>query len=166
MRNIKTLAIAATLALSIAPAALAQSSDTATADANATIIAAISLTNTVALDFGDIVQDASGGTVTVSSAGVLSTSGPVSLGGELAASYSVTGDASKSFAVTPPAGSITITEAGSDTMTVGTFTSSCLTGCTLPLGAGGFSVGATLTVGANQTPGAYTGTFDVTVAYE
>jgi hypothetical protein len=34
-----------------------------------------------------------------------------------------------------------------------------------PSQTGDFAVGATLTVGANQTPGLYTGTFSVTVQY-
>lgn len=167
MKSIKTLAIlTAALALTIAPAALAQNSDTATADANATIIAAIAVSNTASLEFGDIVQDATGGTVTVSPTGVLASSGPHSLGGEQAAAYTVTGDASKTFGITFGAPSITITGPAAATMTVDTFAASCSSGCALTGGSASLTTGARLTVGANQTPGAYNGTFDLTVSYE
>lgn len=163
MKNFKALAIlTAAVALTIAPAALGQSSDTATATANATIIQAITLTANTTLEFGDIVQDATGGTVTVDTAGTATPSGPTHLGGESAAEFGVTFDSSKTYAVTLPAdGDVALAGPGTD-MAVSSFTSSCATGCS----GATFTVGATLTVGANQAAGAYTSTFDVTVAYE
>ena len=81
--------------------------------------------------------------------------------------FKVTGDAFALFDITlPPNNTIELTS-GANTMTIETFTSS-------PSGSGqilftGFSfvsVGATLTIGANQPAGTYTGTFDVTVDYQ
>jgi hypothetical protein len=79
-----------------------------------------------------------------------------------AAQFQVTGYAGASYNVTL-SNSATITS-GSNTMTVGSFTKNetgVLTG-----GSEIFNVGGTLTVGAGQAPGEYTGPFDVTVAYQ
>ena len=52
-------------------------------------------------------------------------------------------------------------------MTVNTFIGNPSSSGTLDSGGNGsLSVGATLTVGAGQTAGAYTGTFSVTVNYQ
>lgn len=167
MKNFKALVItAAAMALIITPAAFAQSSSTDSATANATIIAAIQLANVTSLEFGDIVQDTAAGTVTVDTAGAATTSGLTHLGGESAAQFDVTGDSSKTFAVTLPAnGTVSLAGPGA-AMGVDSFTSSCSSTCALTGGNGSFTVGATLSVAANQVAGSYTGTFDVTVAYE
>lgn len=167
MKNFKALVItAAAMAFIVAPAAIAQSSSTDSATANATIIAAIQLSNAASLEFGDIVQDTAAGTVTVDTAGAATTSGLTHLGGESAAGFDVTGDSSKTFAVTLPAnGTVSLAGPG-PAMGVNSFTSSCSATCALTGGSGSFTVGATLSVAANQTAGSYTGTFDVTVAYE
>jgi hypothetical protein len=85
-----------------------------------------------------------------------------------AASYTVTGNQSATYAITLPAnGTVKISNGTpAQDMNVRDFT------CSLPLrtsleasGNGSFTVGATLDVAGSQAAGTYTGTYDVTVAY-
>jgi hypothetical protein len=140
----------------------------ATANATATVITPIAISSTADLRFGEFAAG-SGGTVVISTAGARSKTGGVVLstvapGG--AASFSVTGDADATYAITLP-GTATITRvSGTETMSVGTFTSDPTE--TGTLSAGGtqtVAVGGTLTVGASQVVGSYTGTFSVSVEY-
>ncbi len=139
----------------------------ATSSAGATIISPISISNTVGLQFGQIASSASAGTVTVDTTGSRSGTGGVTLVNGIsvtAASFAVAGAPNLTYTFTLPS-STTIT-LGSDSMTVDTFVSNPPSVGTLnSLGADVLRVGATLHVGANQPNGAYTGTFDVTVAY-
>jgi hypothetical protein len=146
----------------------AQNSAIGTGTANARIITAISITPGTALNFGDVVPSGAVGTVTVTPAGVRSSAGGASLGSGAAVAagaFTVNGQASATYAITLPAGPATVTS-GANSMTVDTFTSSL--GATGTLSAGGsqgLSIGATLNVGVNQAAGSYTGTYQVTVAY-
>ena len=137
--------------------------------AGASIIAPISISETAALHFGTIAKDADGGSVVLSAAGVrtptgltLSTGTPTAS----AAAFSVGGESGLSYVITLPSAPITITHsggAGTGTMSVGTFTSDIAGGV---IGTDDtFSVGATLTVGADQATGTYSGTFNVSIAY-
>jgi hypothetical protein len=131
------------------------------------------------MSFGGFVAG-SGGTVSVSAAGVRTATGGVALltlarlGTPRAATFSVTAaGAQNTFTIALPA-SATLSRAGGGTMTVDTFTSPAsgsqvngkgngsLAGNP---GTGTFSLGARLTVGANQLAGAYTGSFSVTITY-
>ncbi len=133
------------------------------------------------LSFGTFTPGG-GGTVVVSPAGGRTATGGVTLftaaqfSQPAAASYTVTNpnNGTSSFTITLPAGSVTLTRTGGTaTMSVGTFTSNPATGQgtnkkgfgQLAGGTGSFTVGATLTVGASQTAGTYTGTYSVTVAF-
>ncbi|MDQ2736171.1 MAG: DUF4402 domain-containing protein, partial [Pseudomonadota bacterium] len=77
------------------------------------------------------------------------------------------------YTITIPTTPTTITDAGTDTMTVDTWTSSIattagaglLSGTAGTAGAQTFYVGGTLNVASNQAAGSYAGTFSVTVAY-
>ncbi|MDX9862163.1 MAG: DUF4402 domain-containing protein [Rhodospirillales bacterium] len=165
----RIVAVAAGFALGsmAATAAQAQTSASATTGASVTIAAPIAVTKTADLSFGMVVPSATAGTVVVSAAGVRSVSGGVSeFGGTVtAAAYSVTGYASNAYAIALPT-TATLTGPGSTTMTAGTFTHSAGSSPALDSsGNGTFSVGATLSVGANQAAGAYSGTFDVSVNY-
>ncbi len=129
----------------------------------------ISISNTQALAFGKFVAG-SGGSVTVSTSGARSASGGVLLvasGGGAVAQFSVTGDPNTTYAVTLPADDvITITIGGGSSMAVNSFVSSPASTGTLDSGgAQTLKVGATLTVGASQAAGNYSGTFSVTVVY-
>lgn len=156
-----------TLALFAATAAQAQfDSDTASGSASANVVTAISITNTAGLDFGDLVAGATSGTVVMTAAGVRTSTGGTTLGNPgaaAAAGFAVAGDPAATYAITLPT-SITVTSGG-DTMTVDTFTTPAATGTLDGTGNDTIAVGATLQVGVAQAVGAYTGTFDVTVAY-
>jgi hypothetical protein len=129
----------------------------------------ISLTNNQGLSFGKFAA-ASTGTVTVSPAGVRSaTGGVILLSSEsgAAAQFTVSGESSLTYDIFLPAdGVVSLSSSGGQTLPVRAFTSS--PSGSGQLGIGGsqtLNVGATLDVGAGQTPGAYTGSFDVTVNY-
>lgn len=161
------------VAVAFASSAFGQTSATTQASANANIIPAISIAQVANLNFGDILQPAGvGGTLTLTAAAptVPNAVGVTTAGGTVnAAEFLVSGAGTRSFNVTLPV-TINITSGG-NSMVVDNFMDSCLGVCTfggapattetLPL-----YVGATLTVGGNQALGAYTGTFDVTVAYQ
>jgi len=97
------------------------------------------------------VRTASGGAVLASAAGVS------------AASFDVAGEPNTSFAVGLP-GSIQITS-GANSMTVDSFTTGASAYLLDGAGASGLSVGANLSVAANQPAGLYSGSFSVIVAY-
>jgi hypothetical protein len=160
-------ALAAIAMLVPAGSAMAQNSANASATATATIITPITLNNTAALQFGNVVASTAAGTIVVSPAGVRSaTLGATGISGLpiSAAAFTVGGGADRTFTITLPA-STTITD-GTNNMTVDTFTSSLGASSTLNgSGTAPLTVGATLNVNASQPAGEYTGTFLVTVAY-
>lgn len=143
------------------------SAATESATATARIIIPIQLENTQGLVFGNIASSASIGTVTISPSGTRSHSGGVTpsvIGAFNNAIYTATGEPNATYTITLPA-SITISSGGNN-MTVNGFTSDPTP--TGTLGAGGtqtINVGATVNVGANQATGNYSGTYDVTIAY-
>jgi len=132
----------------------------------------ITISNTQALAFGKFVAG-SGGSVTVNASGARSASGGVLLlasGGGAVAQFNITGDPNAAYAVTLPADDVvTITIAGGgggSSMAVNSFVSSpAATGTLNGGGAQTLKVGATLTVGAGQAVGNYSGTFNVIVVY-
>jgi hypothetical protein len=142
----------------------------ASANATATIIAPIAISNTTALAFGNVAVGTLGGNLTVSTAGARTATGDVSyqsVPAATAAAFTVTGSAGLTYAITLPAdGTVTITS-GANSMAVNTFISNPAVGSNPVLVAGpnALAVGATLVVGASQANGAYTGTFNVTVGY-
>ena len=127
----------------------------------------ISLTELTGLRFGAIFTSPAPGTVVLSPTGTLSTTGGASLGSQLPvgpASFSVTGAANATYAITLPGSVVLSSLEGS--LTVTAFTSSPdLTGRLDLSGQQTLSVGGTLNVPANQPDGDYAGTFSVTVAY-
>ena len=143
---------------------------TGASNADAEIVAAIAISNTVGLQFGQIAPSIAIGTVSVSTAGVRQGSGGVTLGNNTAAtaaSFTVSGAASNVYSITLPA-STTLTAAAGAPMVVDTFVSNPAVIGGGTLSAGGTQtllVGATLHVGVSQVPNPYTGTFNVTVAY-
>lgn len=148
-----------------ATAAHAQASATASTTASVEIADPITITKDSDLSFGTVVPSAAAGTVVVSTAGTRSVTGGVTeLGGTIsAAEYTVAGYGNSAFSITLPA-TVSLTGTG-DPMTAGTFNHDLGGSPALSSGSASFAVGATLNVGANQAPGAYSGTFDVTVAY-
>ena len=145
---------------------------TGTANASATIVTPISIVKAGDLAFGNIIADANGGTVTVTSAGVISHSGVVApsvKGTSSAASFTVTGLAGATYAIGLPADNAVILKkvgAGADAteqMKLTAFTENATK--TLTGGTETFGVGATLNVVTGQVAGDYTATFNVIVNY-
>ena len=113
---------------------------------------------------------ATGGTVAMTPAGVRSATGGVTLpavtGTVTAASFTVTGNGTYTYAITLPSTALTLTN-GANTMTATAFTSTPSATGALTLGTQTLNVGATLNVAAAQAAGVYvSGTpFSVTVNY-
>jgi hypothetical protein len=149
--------------------------DSATSDAFATIVSPISITHDGNdLEFGTIISGA--GTVTVTTASVRSFSVAAMNPGDqgatpTAAVFSVAGQPSYTYSIVFTNATETLIETGLDTMSAGTFVASTLSdgiGATGTLDLSGddtLNVGATLTVIAALNTGLYTGSFEVTVAY-
>ena len=166
------LCVAAVSALS--SPALAQSSATQSTTATTRIIQPITLTKNTDLAFGSVVKpNAAANTVAIDAAsGARSVTG----GGDAAlapstsgrATYTVSGEGGQTFSISTPA-TFNMTKAGgSDTITV-TLTQSAATGTVSGslgnTGSATFGVGGSFPVAAATASGNYTGSFDVTVAY-
>jgi hypothetical protein len=143
----------------------------ATATATATIVTPIAIVNAANMNFGNVAVSASLGTVVLAPAGTRTATGgvtlPVVTGTVAAGSFTVSGQANYTYAITLPAAATTITS-GANNMTVDTWTSNPTpTGTLNGSGSQTLNVGATLHVGANQAAGTYvSGTpFTVTVNY-
>jgi hypothetical protein len=163
-KQIKLAAIAVTVA--IAPGTA--SATTGTATATIATLRPLTLIQTDDLSFGSLIPSATGGTVKIdpgtdarTTTGGVSTAGGIASAARFAAAglYNIIG-----FITLPT--SITLTRAGGGgTMTVNNVTTN---GPTTRLFAGtvlDVRVGGTLAVAANQAAGAYSGDFNVTVAY-
>lgn len=144
---------------------------TATATATATVVTPISISKNTDMSFGNLaVQAATGGTVVLAPAGTRTrTSGvtlPATTGTVTAASFTVNGNGSYTYAITLPT-TVTLTHSGGvETMAASSFTSNPSGTGALSSGTQDIAVGATLTVAAAQLAGVYTsGNFNVTVNY-
>jgi len=138
---------------------------TATGTATATIVAPIVLTHpaSASLNFGRFTRG-TGGTVTVTAAGAGSVGSDVTFvpGSTTAAdSFTVAGDANRSYSIATTGGNVT----SGGTSLAFTTTPSAATGTLSTSGTGSFTVGGTLTVTGTAPTGAYTGTYSATVAY-
>src|SRR6204780_2871448 len=126
MKNIfKTLAIASVVIVS-ANSSFAQA--TATASASANIITPISIVKVTDMNFGNVAVSATlAGTVVLAPGGGRTTGGgggvtlPATVGTVAAASFTVSGQASYTYAITLPA-SCSLSDGASHTMTVNAFT--------------------------------------------
>lgn len=143
----------------------------ANVDASARIITPISITQTsgTELNFGTMTTPSVETVVSIStSAGrniesgstTLVTSGGVNTTPSVP-EFVVTGEVDATYAIT--FSSPVSLSSGSNSMSVTAFTEDATN--TLVSGTETFKVGASLTIGANQPNGTYTGIFDVTVAY-
>jgi len=174
--NFKHLAVTS-LALGAAVFAADSTAAQATATSTATVITPIAITAPVNLVFGSFAPGA-GGTVTVSTSGARTASGPILsavTATPTAARFNVTGDGAATYSIAiAPSASLSTGGATPDTMALTTFsdltaggaTTGNVTSGTLASGAQSIYVGGTLTVGATQAAStAYTGTVAVTVEY-
>jgi hypothetical protein len=132
----------------------------------------ITLTNTRGLDFGRFVAN-TGGTVIVpttgapsATLGVILLNSPTIGPAQFSLSRSKTGGTIKSVSITLPAnGSVQLTS-GSNSMAVNSFVCSPATLATITTTPTTLTVGATLTVAANQPAGSYSGSFPLIVNFQ
>lgn len=134
----------------------------ATATATATIITPIAIAKNTDMNFGNLAVNTSNGTLVLATDNSRTFTGGVTLmpGGSIsAAKFTVTGLSGAVYTFSLPA-SVTLTDPGTNTMTVNTF-SNTSTG-TLTGGSVIIFVGATLNVTGSQPAGIYTNTTDLT----
>jgi hypothetical protein len=141
-------------------------SDNATVSAG--IVSVITISNEAGLNFGKVISDATGGTVIIAPDDARTGTAQfvtVATSNPSAASFTVNAADNYTYNVTYNMSGVLTS--GANTMVVDTFTNDL--GTDSRLGTGGdetMTVGATLTVGANQAVGPYLGTLNVQVAYE
>ncbi len=144
--------------------------NTATQTANALVVKTITITSGTNLDFGTFAsRNLVASTVVLGLDGSRTNSTANTLGNDgSAGTFVLTGDAGHLVTIGLPSGVTNLTGSGAamtiastdwitDGGVLGSFT---ITGGTRTL-----TVGATLNVGANQTAGAYSGTYNVTANY-
>jgi hypothetical protein len=131
----------------------------------------INLSNTRGLDFGRFVAG-TGGTVVIGPTGARSKTGGVILLNSPSAGQSTFtvsksgGGNNKAVIISLPANGSVRLSSGSNSMAVGTFTNSPASLTSVTTTGTTLSVGATLTVAANQPPGAYSGSFPLIVNFQ
>jgi Mat/Ecp fimbriae major subunit len=158
------------LALTTAIAAFGAASHEAlatsqTGHASATILQAITVTENTQMNFASISAPAAGGNVVLAPAGTIGpVAGFVFVGTPAAGVFGATGSANSPAVISFSSGD-TLTGPGA-AMALGTFTTNPASPTVFD-GSGNLTinVGATLTVGANQVAGAYSGTYTITVVY-
>lgn len=158
-------ALAATAVLAATLGSTSAHAATASAEARARVLRALTLANNNRpLNFGAVVSTASAGNVTISPGGVRTCDATISCSGTVAAAqFDLTGTASEFVTIDADA-SVTLTS-GANSMSA-TLLESATTTQLDGTGAAAFSVGGTLSVAANQAEGVYTGTFNVTANYQ
>jgi hypothetical protein len=168
MRKLTMLFATIIIESCIATTILAQNS--ASVKGTAIYVVPITIAKTTDLNFGVIQVGSTSGTVLLTTAGVRSKTGGVTLlspsGTVQVASFTVSGTPSSTYTISLP--SSYIISSGAKNLTVNTFTSSPSgSGILSTSGSQNINVGATLNVGASQTPGTYTNAsgFSVTVNY-
>jgi len=152
--------------LSFTTAGIAQA--TATFTASVTIIQPIGITTTANMNFANL-DAKSGGAVILSPDNSRMSQGGVELtdGNTVsAATFEVTGQAGYTYSITLPNSDHVLTN-GIDDIIIRDFTSSLKDEGSLADGSQTLSVGASLDINPNQTPGNYTspGGFNITVNY-
>lgn len=158
----------------------AQAADTASASATAEVLQPIAVVKGADLVFGNLV--AGNGDVTVATDGARTKTGgtvlPTGGSAATAARFDVSGTGNNGFSI-DYTGSDSVLTSGSDTMAIDWITevaatqtptgktdaTTDATSGTLTSGAAYIYVGGKLTVDANQPAGTYTGTVQVTLAY-
>jgi Domain of unknown function (DUF4402) len=166
------------MALAAALVASPAMADTEVATAEITIVRPLSFVIDDNLDFGNVIRGTTAGTVVVAPNGARTSTGGVILangGGHKAASFAGMGTNNQRVDVSLGSNSILIVGPGLPmrvhTFVIGSTPTAVLT--TNPqrfrinsaTGVFAFPIGATLDVAANQAPGKYTGTWNITLNY-
>lgn len=175
-------ALAIVLALSFARPALAgpHDSGSGSAEARLVLVERLSFIKTGDLDFGRIVPGATAGTVVLAPDGRRSATGGVTLanGQSQPATFAGYGRFNRLVTIRLGANVINLVRAGGpetmrmDTFIIGSTPTAQLTTAPLAFRIGSqsgmfaFPIGATLRVRANQAPGTYAGSFQVTLDYQ
>lgn len=155
-----------------ATSAYAQASASTSASGSVTLLRPITITKTADLEFGRVVKPSSGtGTVSMTNASDATTagSGAVAISGITTsrAKFTIDGEGGQGVSVTVPA-TFPITN-GTDSITVTTTqnlgTSTTLSNALGAAGSASLNVGGSFSVPSANTTGLYTGTLNVSVAY-
>ena len=162
----RLLLIFSLIFLSFSTEGMAQA--TATFTASVTIIQPIGITNTANMNFANL-DAKTGGAVILSPDNSRISQGGVELtdGNTVsAATFEVTGQAGYTYSITLPNSDYVLTN-GIDDIIIRDFTSSLNDEGSLASGSQTLSVGASLDINPNQTPGNYTspGSFNISVNY-
>ncbi len=150
------------------------------AGAEASILRPLSFIYVKDLDFGTILRGSTGGTVTLSPLNVRTSIGGVTLmpSTTQAAEFAGWGTNNQFVDISLSSNTLTLKRVGgTQTMTVSTFIIGSTPTAQLTIvprrfqivsatGVFQFPMGATLNVGANQMPGTYQGTFNITLNYQ
>lgn len=167
MRISLRLAIASAIA-AIAMASSAQAATTATGNATAEVLSSLTVTAAADLQFGQIAAN-TGGTVTVNADSTVATTGSlIASGTRTPAAFNVVGSPNSMVVVSLPTSPVNLTrQGGTETMSLSGFNTNPSGAFQLNAGGtGDFNVGGTLAVASGQVPGAYAGTFQVSVEYQ
>jgi hypothetical protein len=166
MKKILTFSI---MLIAFSAGVFAQSTDTEQTIATATIVGPLTLTKVSDMDFGTIAVTGTAGTVVLGTDNSRTAVGPalVPPAAGVAASFTVAGEASRTFAITLPANNTVSLVSGANSMAANIFVHNAGANPALDgAGAAAFTVGATLSVAANQAAGNYTSAnFPVTINY-
>jgi len=176
--TVKQTTLRAALAAALAAVTLGSQAVEGTATATGTVIAPIAINKVTDLNFGRFAPG-TGGTITVSTSGEVTTSGVInsSLGSPAAAKFDVTGDANATYTITYAGTSPSLSDGATTPNTMAMSIHSDLTGGNTasgtPVDTGTLSasgtqsiyVGGTLTVDAAQPAGTYNGDVKVQVEY-
>ncbi len=128
--------------------------DTTDGTAVATVIAPLSISENIGMDFGTISGGPASGTVLLDTAGSTDSDGDaetISGGSEAAGDFTISGESGQAYSLTYTSG--TLGDGGTETMSVDTFTDNSVG--VLPAATETFQVGATLNLGADQVAGNY-----------
>jgi Domain of unknown function (DUF4402) len=144
---------------------------TVTTTVGAKIVEAITLTETSPMHFGTMAIPTSAATVVLDLGSARTSTGSVALLAQApiatAAGYNVTGTANSTYTIVLPSSTTITNGVPANNMTVNAFTCSypLLVGTISAFSTDFFFLGATLNLANAQVSGTYSGTFDVTVAY-
>ncbi|MBT5471973.1 MAG: DUF4402 domain-containing protein [Nitrospina sp.] len=162
-KNMLKITIAALLTLGFGASNAMAASDTGTAEA--TVVKQITISKTQDLGFGGMLQSGTGGTITISPAdGTVTPSGVQTTGATATrGEFFVDGDPNRAYTTTLDPTVTLFGGFGASPMTADLTQDS--NGALILFGSDVIFIGGTLNVGVNQSPGAYTGSFNVTVDY-
>jgi hypothetical protein len=163
MKTMKKSILLSIVMLAFTASMYGQVSDIATA--TATVLAPLSITADVDLNFGSFAASTAGTVIVDDGGGRTETGGIALIGaGVTAASFTITGAPTATVAITLPTLPITLTSGGNN-MDIIALDPSIATPTTVLPGGGSatLNIGATLDVAAGQPAGVYTNTTDLEV---